>query len=94
MCSAKVPLHFLFPLHSFIYRIKDEKKDLVVPKAFVALLKSVFAKLVGAKSVNPHMVTNAFWTGLPAKFRARKPRGSMVSKKIKRKKERKKEMCM
>lgn len=61
------------PRFSFL-RVKEEKKDMVVPRAFVALLKSIFAKLVGAKAINPQLVNNAFWAGLPAKFRARKPR--------------------
>ena len=43
-----------------------------MPKPFVALLKSVFAKLVGAKAVKQEFVNTSFWSGLPAKFRARK----------------------
>ena len=64
-------------LSTFTSRIKEEKKDLVVPRDFVTLLKSMFAKIVGAKAINPQFVNTAFWNGLPAKFRARKPRATV-----------------
>ena len=64
-----------------LFRLKNEKKDLVVPRQFVALLKSIFAKLVGAKAINPQLVNASFWSGMPAKFRARKPRGSVSEEK-------------
>ena len=50
-----------------------------MPKNFVALLKSVFAKLVGAHAIKPELVNSTFWSSLPAKFRARKPRSGAVS---------------
>lgn len=43
-----------------------------MPAEFVALIKSVCAKLVGAKTIDPDLVNGSFWSSLPSKFRSRK----------------------
>ena len=44
----------------------------MVPLEFVALLKAICAKLMGSNIVTPQVVNAALWTGMPARFRARR----------------------
>lgn len=63
---------FIMPFLSFHTSLKKCKTTLVVPPLFVALLKSICAKLVGANEIKPELLNATFWSGLPAKFRSRK----------------------
>lgn len=77
----------IFPFQCPFFSLKKCKTNLVVPGSFVALLKSVCAKLVGANSVKQEFVNASFWSGLPAKFRSRKKKVkiSFIPRKKKRK---------
>lgn len=56
----------------FYFSLEKCKIKKVVPVAFVAVLKSICAKLVGAKVVTLQVVNAALWSGMPARFRARR----------------------